>query len=65
MDLSQELKTLRNKSGLTQDEVATSLNVSRQTVSNWEHGRSNPDIDNLSLLSSLYGFDIQKLVKKI
>lgn len=63
MDLSQELKTLRIKSGLTQNEVATFLNVSRQTISNWEHGRSNPDIDNLSLLSSLYGFDIQKLVK--
>jgi len=44
MTISEKLKQARTDSGLSQEEVADKLGVSRQTMSNWENGRSFPDI---------------------
>ena len=40
MDIGQKLKSARTSAGLTQEEVAEALGVSRQTISNWENGRT-------------------------
>jgi DNA-binding XRE family transcriptional regulator len=44
MEISALIKKSRNESGMTQEQAAESLGVSRQTVSNWENGKSYPDI---------------------
>ena len=45
--LNQNLKTLRNSKGISQEELAIKLNVVRQTVSKWEQGLSVPDAEML------------------
>lgn len=58
MELSQKLKELRKKQGLTQLELAERLFVSRQAISGWEAGTSRPSTENLQSLSRL--FNIKK-----
>lgn len=60
--LSENLKTRRKESGLTQAQAAEKLNVVRQTVSKWESGLSVPDANQLVAVSRLYGTDVKKLL---
>lgn len=53
-DLARQLKKARINRGLSQNEVATILHISRQSISKWENGRGYPDIDNLVSLSRIY-----------
>ena len=62
MSLAIRLKNAREKSGYSQNEVAESLNISRQAVSKWENGWTCPDIDNLILLSKLYKISVDELL---
>lgn len=54
MEIGKKLKDARMKSGFTQEMVAEKINVSRQTISNWENEKSYPDIISVIELSSLY-----------
>ena len=54
MNLSEKLLKLRKQSGLSQQELADQLNVSRQSVSKWELNESVPDISNILALSEIY-----------
>lgn len=63
MDIAQKLKEARKKSGLTQEAVAEAIKVSRQSISNWENGRTYPDIVSILLLSDLYGVSLDELLK--
>ena len=60
-DFSSKLKELRLKKGLSQNNVAERLNVSRQAVSHWENGKGMPDIHILPVLSELYDISIDEL----
>lgn len=51
------LKAARVNAGLTQLEVAKKLRKNKQTIVNWEMGRSLPDVANFAALCSLYGAD--------
>ena len=51
MLLGEKLKKLRKARGLSQEQLADQLNVSRQAISKWELGESTPDTDNLVALS--------------
>lgn len=62
--LAVQLKGARQKSGYSQNEVATILHITRQAISKWENGRSYPDIDNLVYLSDLYSVSIDQLLKE-
>ena len=53
MELSQKLKVLRKKKGLSQFELAEVLCVSRQAITGWEAGTSRPSTENLQSLSRL------------
>lgn len=64
MDLGQKLKDARSKAGLKQEELANQLQVSRQTISNWENNRSYPDIASVVKLSELYGLSLDELLKE-
>ena len=63
MEISDRLKEARQSIGLTQDQVAEKILVSRVTVSHWESGKSLPDIVSLISLSDLYGITLDELVK--
>ena len=54
MELNEKLISLRKKNKLTQAQVAETLDVSRQAISNWETGAVLPSTDNLIALSRLY-----------
>ena len=49
---------------LTQEEVAEKIHVSRQTISNWETGRTLPDITSLVLISDIYNISLDELIKE-
>ncbi|MDE5932530.1 MAG: helix-turn-helix domain-containing protein [Lachnospiraceae bacterium] len=55
MELYERLTELRKENGLSQEKLAELLNISRQAVSKWETGASNPDINNIIQLGKLYG----------
>ena len=63
MDISERLKAARQSAGMTQDQVAEKIMVSRVTVSHWENGKSLPDIVSLMSLSDLYSISLDELVK--
>ncbi len=62
MKLSEKIFDLRKKMGLSQDELAEKLNVSRQSVSRWEVGSASPDAENLKQLSSIFGVSVDYLL---
>jgi len=61
MLVGQKLKEQRLKQNETQESVANKLGVSRQTISNWENGKTLPDIDSLIKLSQIYQLSIDEL----
>lgn len=63
MEIGKKLKDARTKSGFTQETVAEKINVSRQTISNWENEKSYPDIISVIELSSLYSISLDDLLK--
>ncbi|MQS53610.1 helix-turn-helix transcriptional regulator [Companilactobacillus mishanensis] len=63
MDLKDRMQKCRTQMNLTQDDVAEKLHVSRQTVSNWETGKTIPDSDSLTAISDLYNISIDDLMK--
>lgn len=63
MDIGKKLKESRVKSNLSQDEVAEKLNITRQTLSNWENNKSYPDILYVLELSDLYELSLDELIK--
>lgn len=58
------LRELRNKSGLTQNEIATKLGVSGQTILNWENRIYEPKIGQLIELADLFNVTIDYLVER-
>ena len=63
MELNTKLKEARSPAGLTQEEVAEAIQVSRQTISNWETGKFYPDILSVIKLSDLYAISLDELLK--
>lgn len=62
MEFSNRLYNLRKQSGLSQEELGNKLNVSRQTVSKWEVGDTNPDMERLVMLSDLFQVSLDELI---
>lgn len=60
-----KLKIYRKQSGLTQEEIAAKLGVSRQAVAKWERGETLPDIESCLKLADLYGITVDMLVRNI
>lgn len=63
MEIGKKLKDARMRSGFTQESVAEKVNVSRQTISNWENEKSYPDIISVIELSNLYSISLDELLK--
>lgn len=63
MELASQIRQHRTERGLSQDDLAEAIFVSRQTVSNWETDKTYPDVQSLLLLSQLFGTSIDELVR--
>lgn len=61
--ITDKIKNARTIKKLTQEQVAEYLNVSRQTISNWENGKSLPDIVSIIRMSELYDLSLDELLK--
>lgn len=63
--LGEALKEHRTRCKMTQEFVAEHLGVSRQAVSKWENGTSDPSTSNLLALAKLYGVSAEELLKEV
>lgn len=62
MEFNEKLQELRKKKGLTQEELAKELFVSRTAISKWESGRGYPNIDSFKEISRFFGVSIDELI---
>lgn len=62
MELGEKLQELRKKKGLTQEELAQSLCVSRTAISKWESGRGYPSVDSIKDIAKFFGITIDELL---
>ena len=60
--VGKNIKRLRESANMTQETMAENLGVTRQAVSNWETGRTQPDIDMLHKISALFNTDINEII---
>lgn len=63
MEIGRKLREARLKSGMTQEQVAERIGVSRQSISNWENEKNYPDIISVIELSDLYELSLDVLLK--
>lgn len=64
MEIGSKLKNARNEKGITQEQAAELLDVSRQTISNWENSKSYPDIISVIKMSDIYSISLDHLLKE-
>ena len=62
MKTSEILQSIRIKNNLTQDEMAEKLLVTRQAISRWENGETEPNIESLKLLSTIFNISINTIL---
>ncbi len=63
MKLSGQIKKYRDQLGLSQEELAEKIFVTRQSISNWENDKTYPDLQSLLRLSELFGLSLDELIK--
>ena len=61
MDFGKKLSELRRQNGISQEKLAEMVGVSRQAVTKWESGKSNPDTENLIRLAEIFGISLDEL----
>ena len=62
MELGKKIAEIRKENSLTQEGLAEICSVTRQTISNWENGKSYPDRDTLVLLSDSFGVSLDAML---
>ncbi|CBZ02484.1 XRE family transcriptional regulator [Clostridium botulinum] len=65
MAFSNKLYSLRKQKGLSQDELGSKLNVSRQTISKWELGETTPELEKLIALGDFFEISLDELVMDV
>ena len=63
MVINEMLKEVRENAGLTQEQFAEKLAISRQAVSKWERGVTMPDIENLMYISNIFNVSLDTIIK--
>lgn len=63
MEIGSQIKRHRTERGLSQDDLAAKIYVSRQTISSWENDKTYPDVESLLLLSVLFDVTVDELIK--
>lgn len=62
MMLSEKIKSMRKKAGMSQEKLAEKIGVSRQAITKWETNAGTPDIENLVAISSLFNVSVDELL---
>ena len=62
MEFNEKLQALRKQKGLTQEELAEALYVSRTAISKWESGRGYPNIESLKAIAGYFGITLDSLL---
>ena len=62
MKLGEKILELRKKNGFSQEQLGEKINVTRQTISNWELGETSPNPEQLKLLSKVLNVSIDELL---
>ncbi|KGO13607.1 helix-turn-helix domain-containing protein [Clostridium botulinum] len=65
MSFSNKLYSFRKQKGLSQDELGSKLNVSRQTISKWELGETTPELEKLIALGDFFEISLDELVMDV
>lgn len=60
--VAKNIKRLRTENGLTQQDLAQKLHVTRQTLSSWETNRTQPDIETLGILAEIFSVELEELI---
>lgn len=63
MEIGSRIREHRSALGISQDELASRVYVSRQTISSWENDKTYPDVQSLLLLSEIFGTSVDSLIK--
>ncbi len=63
MELGKRIAEIRKERGLTQEGLAEICSVTRQTISNWENGKSYPDLETLVLISDTFDVSLDAMLK--
>ena len=63
MNVGEKIKTIRKMAGMTQEELAEKMNVSRQTISKWEKEISSPDLESAIILCELFEISLDDFLK--
>lgn len=63
MSLGEKIRDYRKQSGLSQEQLAEKLNVSRQAITKWESNKGIPDISNLISISAEFGLSLDELIR--
>ena len=61
MNIAEKIKTARNRAGMSQQELADAIHVSRSAVAKWEADKGIPDIENLKAIAGLFGMTLDTL----
>ncbi|WP_394457249.1 helix-turn-helix domain-containing protein (plasmid) [Leuconostoc suionicum] len=64
MRIGEKIKIIRENKKISQEDMAKSLHVSGQAVSNWERGKGYPDISNIIMISDLYEISLDELIRE-
>ena len=64
MQIGEKIKIIRENKKISQENMAKSLHVSYQAISNWERGKSYPDISNIIMISDLYNISLDELIRE-
>lgn len=62
MDFSEKLKQIRKSEGISQEQLAERIGVSRQAVTKWETGKGLPDIENMTILAEIFKITLDELI---
>ncbi len=60
--VGKNIKKLRSEKGITQEQLAERLHVTRQAVSNWETGKTQPDIETLSMMAECFEITVEEVI---
>lgn len=63
MEVGKRIREQRAGAGMSQDDLAARVYVSRQTISSWENDKTYPDVQSLILLSEIFGVTVDTLIK--
>ena len=64
MNIGAKIKSARTAANITQEQAAEHLGITRQTISNWENGKTYPDIVSVIKMSNLYNISLDRLLKE-